>query len=131
MERRLLQIAIFIAGLVPILMGFAGVAWGVQFISLDDNAAVDGAVRFLSGVLLAVGVQYWISIPHIEKHGTQFSVLTFILVFGALARLSALFFSGVPGLGTFFITLVALVYVPLLWIWQRRLARNHKVYGTP
>jgi predicted MFS family arabinose efflux permease len=131
MERRLLQIAIFIAGLVPILIGLAGVAWGVQFISPADNPAIDGIVRFLSGVLLAVGVQYWISIPHIEKHQVQFSVLTFILVFGALARLTALFFGGVPAMGTVFIAVVALVYVPLLWMWQRRLAHNHKVYSTP
>jgi len=131
MERRLLQIAIFLGGLVPILIGLAGVSLGVRFISLDDNPEMDGAVRFLSGVLLAVGVQYWISIPHIERHETQFSVLTFIIVFGALTRLTALFFGGVPNLGTVFISLVALVYVPMLWMWQRRLAHNHKVYSTP
>jgi uncharacterized protein DUF4345 len=131
LERRLLQIAIFIAGLVPILMGLAGVVWGVRFLSIDDNPAMDGAVRFLSGVLLAVGVQYWISIPHIEKHETQFAVLTFILVFGSLARLTSLFFGGVPSFGTVFVALVALVYVPLLWLWQRRLADTHKIYGTP
>ncbi|MEW6642465.1 MAG: DUF4345 domain-containing protein [Pseudomonadota bacterium] len=131
MERRLLQLAIFIAGLVPISMGLAGVAWGVRFISLDDSPSMDGAVRFLSGVLLAVGVQYWISIPHIEKHETQFSVLTFILVFGTLARLTSLFFGGVPSFGTIFVSVVTLIYVPLLWLWQRRLVHSHRVYSTP
>jgi Domain of unknown function (DUF4345) len=131
MERRLLQIAIFIAGLVPIAMGVAGVAWGVRFFSLDDNPAVDGAVRFLSGVLLAVGAQYWASIPHIEKHETQYAVLTFILVFGTLARLTSLFFGGVPSFGTIFVSAVTLIYVPLLWMWQRRIAHNHKIYRTP
>ncbi|WP_315835077.1 DUF4345 domain-containing protein [Bradyrhizobium prioriisuperbiae] len=131
MERRLLQIAIFFAGVIPIAIGLAGVTWGVRFLSIDDNASIDGAVRFLSGVLLAVGAQYWISIPHIEKHQTQFSVLTFILVFGSLARLTSLFFGGVPSFGTVIVSVVTLIYIPLLWLWQRRLAHNHKVYNTP
>ena len=131
MERRLLQFAIFIAGVVPIGLGLAGVAWGLRFVDPGNSASLDGAVRFLSGVLLAVGVQYWIAIPHIEKHQTQFSVLTFILVFGTLARLTSLFFGGVPSFGTIFVSAVTLIYVPLLWLWQRRLVHSHRVYNTP
>jgi hypothetical protein len=122
MERKLLQIAVAFAGLVLVGFGLAGVFFGAGFVDLTGNVEMDSYVRFLKGTLLAIGLIYWSSIPDIERHGERISLLTFILVLGAVPRLMAVIGHGVPTNGILFSLAGELIVAPLLWLWQRHVA---------
>ncbi len=123
MERKLLQIAFALAGLTLVGFGFAGVFFGATFIDLSGDVVMDSYIRFLKGMLLAIGLVYWSSIPDIERHGERISLLTFILVLGAVPRLMAVIGHGVPTIGILVSLVGELIFAPLLWVWQRHVAR--------
>jgi hypothetical protein len=122
-ERKLLQLVCACAGLVLVGFGLFGVFFGASFMDLTGNMAMDSYVRFLKGMLLAIGLVYWSSIPNIERHGERISLITFILVLGAVPRLMAVIGHGVPTIGILFSLAGELVAAPLLWLWQRHAAR--------
>ncbi len=122
MERKLLQIAFAFAGLVLIGFGLAGVFFAAIFMDLTGNVEMDSYVRFLKGVLLAIGLIYWWSIPDIERHGERISLVTFILVLGAVPRLMTVIGHGVPTIGILVSLAGELIAAPLLWLWQRHVA---------
>jgi hypothetical protein len=68
MERKLLQIALALAGLVMGGFGLAGVFFGATFTEFSGNAVMDSYIRFLKGMLLAIGSIYRSSIPQVERH---------------------------------------------------------------
>jgi hypothetical protein len=121
-ERKLLQIAFALAGLALVGFGFAGVFFGANFLDLSGNVVMDSYIRFLKGMLLAIGLIYWSSIPDIERHGERISLVTCILVVGAVPRLMAVIGHGVPTIGILISLTGELIAAPLLWLWQRRVA---------
>jgi hypothetical protein len=121
-ERKLLQIAFALAGLALVGFGFAGVFFGANFLDLSGNVVMDSYIRFLKGMLLAIGLIYWSSIPDIERHGERISLVTCILVLGAVPRLMAVIGHGVPTIGILISLAGELIAAPLLWLWQRRIA---------
>jgi hypothetical protein len=123
MERNLLQLAFAWAGLVLVGFGLAGAFFGANFMDLTGNVVMDSYVRFLKGMLLAIGLIYWSSIPDIERHGERISLVTFILVLGAVPRLMAVIGHGVPTIGIVIGLGGELIAAPLLWLWQRHVAR--------
>ena len=123
MERKLLQIAFAFAGLALVGFGLAGMFFGANFMDLTDNVVMDSYIRFLKGMLLAVGLVYWSAIPQIERHGERISVVTFVLVLGAVPRLMAVIAHGVPTVGILIGLAGELIAAPLLWWWQRHVAR--------
>jgi Domain of unknown function (DUF4345) len=123
MERKLLQIAFALAGLVLVGFGFAGIFFGANFIDLSGNVVMDSYIRFLKGMLLAIGLIYWSAIPDIERRGERISLVTFILVLGAIPRLMAVIGHGVPTIGIIVSLAAELIAAPLLWLWQRHVAR--------
>jgi hypothetical protein len=123
MERKLVQGIFAVAGLVLVGFGFAGVFFGANFLDLSGNVVMDSYIRFLKGMLLAIGLVYWSSIPDIERHGERISLVTFILVLGAVPRLMAVIGHGVPTIGIIIGLAGELIVAPLLWLWQRRVAR--------
>ena len=122
MERKLLQIGFTIAGLVLVGFGFAGVFFGADFADMSGNMVMDSYVRFLKGMLLGIGLIYWSSIPDIERHGERVSLVTFILVLGAVPRLLAVIGYGVPTIGILISLAGELIFAPLLWLWHRHVA---------
>lgn len=122
MERKLLQIAVALAGFAAIVFGGAGVLIGTTFMGLSDDVVIDSSVRFLKGMTLAIGLVYWSAIPRIERHGERIALVTFVLVGGALARLMAVISHGVPTVGILLTLAGDLIFVPLLWLWQRHVA---------
>jgi Domain of unknown function (DUF4345) len=122
MERKLLQIAFGSAGLALIGFGLAGVFFGANFMDLSGNVVMDSYIRFLKGMLLAIGLVYWSAIPDIERHGERISLVTFILVLGAVPRLMAVIGHGVPTIGIMIGLSGELIVAPLLWWWQRHVA---------
>jgi hypothetical protein len=123
MERKLLQVAFAVAGLVLVGFGLAGVVFGANFTDLSGNVVMDSYLRFLKGMLLAIGLVYWSSVPDIERHGERISLVTFILVLGAVPRLMAVIAHGVPTIGILIGLAGELIFAPLLWLWQGHVAR--------
>lgn len=124
MERKLLQFAFALAGLVLVVFGLAGVFFGASFMELSGNVMMDSYIRFLKGMLLAIGLIYWWSVPDIERHGERIAIVTFILVLGAVPRLIAVIGHGVPTIGILVGLTGELIVAPLLWFWQRHVART-------
>jgi hypothetical protein len=118
MERKLLQIAFALAGLLLIAFGLAGVFFGANFADLSGSVEMDSYFRFLKGMLLGIGLIYWSSIPDIARHAERISVVTFILVLGAVPRLLAVISHSVPTIGL----AGELIFAPLLWLWHQHVA---------
>src|SRR5665213_4456341 len=98
MERRALQIAIALAAWVPVSGGLKGVWLGARGFGAWPGGPADSHFRYLSGLLLAIGLAYWACIPAVERRGPLIRTLTAIVVAGGLARLAGwMFGAGYPG----------------------------------
>ncbi|WP_091735592.1 DUF4345 family protein [Phenylobacterium immobile] len=118
MERRVLQIAIAIASFVPIGAGGWGVIGG-----FDQGAALhDNHVRYLSGLLLGIGLVYVWTIPTIERRGAVVRALATIIVVGGLARLADAFHAGFAP-GVVLPLVMELGVTPALALWRERVER--------
>ena len=116
-ERKALQAAVVLAALVPVTAGGLGVVTGTA----RENAGFDSHFRYLSGLLLGVGLLFWSMVPAIERRTEMFRVLTFVVAVGGLARLYAYAQRGDPG--TMRLALVMeLLVTPALCVWQSRVA---------
>lgn len=122
--KRALQLAVALGGLVPVGAGLAGIVLGPAMIGGVALPAVslDSHYRYLSGLLLGIGLCFWTTIPGIERKGGRFRLLTAIVVVGGLGRLTSLLTAGVPDAGMVFGLAMELAVTPLLALWQYRLA---------
>jgi hypothetical protein len=123
LERRLLQILVLAGGIVPVAAG----GWGVLGRIPAGGQAVDSHVRYLSGLLLAIGFCFWSCAPDIARRGTAIRMLGFIVVVGGLARLvGALETVGGSGLppGVALPLVMELGVTPAVVLWQARVARR-------
>jgi Domain of unknown function (DUF4345) len=121
-EKRLLQAAVALGCLVPLTGGLLGVLYGAGMAGGVANVNVDSHARYLSGLLLGIGLGFLSIIPQIEKHGVRASLLSAIVVLGGLARLYGVLVDGWPARPMVFALIMELGVVPLLWLWQRRVA---------
>jgi uncharacterized membrane protein YfcA len=132
MRLNLLKCAVALGGLVPVAAGLAGVIMGTTMINGPDvfSIELDSHYRYLSGLLLAIGLGFWSTIRHIEEQGERFRLLSAIVVTGGLGRLVSVYVLGWPGKNMLFGLGMELVVVPLLALWQYRaqksLAGRHK-----
>ncbi|MGQ0528110.1 MAG: DUF4345 family protein [Alphaproteobacteria bacterium] len=71
---------------------------------LVDNVgpSFDSHVRYLSGLLFAMGIGFWAAIPAIETQAPHIRLLTSLVVVGGLARLAAAIFIAPPSQLTLF-----------------------------
>lgn len=127
MERRLLQITVAILGLAPVGAGLAGVLLGSGMLNLWGGPALDSHYRYLSGLLLGVGLTYWSAIPAIERAGERFSLLTLLVVIGGLGRAIGMLRFGPPGWAMSAALALELIIAPLVYLWQTRVARTAAV----
>lgn len=124
-ERRLLQAAVALGCVVPLLAGGAGVIHGPRMLHGVANqvpADLGSHFRYLSGLLFAIGLAFASCIPAIEKKTARFRLLAFLVVVGGIGRAIGLASSGVPGTGHVFGLAMELGTVPLLVLWQARVA---------
>jgi hypothetical protein len=129
-ERRALQISILLAGCVPVLGGGAGALLGERAFGAWAGAPEDSHIRYLSGLLLGIGLAYWACIPTVERRGEIVRLLTTIVVIGGLARLAGVFVAGDPGAMRWALVM-ELGVAPLIWLWQARVARGLDVRSRP
>lgn len=96
------------------------------FVPID----LDSHFRYLSGLLLGIGLAYWSLIPRIETSGAAFRLLTLLVIVGGLSRVAGLFLGGEPGLPMQLALMMELVVTPLLYLWQTKVASNHETART-
>jgi hypothetical protein len=82
----------------------------------------DSHYRYLSGLLLGIGLAFAATIQRIEMHTSRFRVLAAIVVVGGLGRLLSLIVRGMPGKAMLFGLVMELVVTPALVVWQARIA---------
>jgi hypothetical protein len=118
-ERRALQLVIAVAGLVPVGAGL----WG----ALGHMGTVGGAsasqARYLSGLLLGIGLVFWACIPTIERRGAVVRALALIVVVGGLARLLGALETGLPH-AVLLPLLMELGVTPAVALWRERVERR-------
>ena len=85
---------------------------------------LDSHVRYLSGLLLGIGLVFWATIPGIERRGAIFRALTGIVFIGGLGRLLGVLIVGVPSTPMAAALGMELVVTPLLCLWQSRVAAS-------
>ncbi len=124
MLNRLLQWFVGILALVPILAGGVLAAGGAEFLVPSPNGAADSHIRYLSGLLLGIGLAFWSCIPAIEHKTQRFRLLTAIVFVGGLARLCGLLTGGSPSPITCGALVMELAVTPLLCWWQSVVAKN-------
>jgi hypothetical protein len=123
-EKRALQIVVALACLVPVGAGGTGVLLGPRMLgpTLAVSSDLDSHYRYLSGLLLGIGIGYLSTIPHIERHGRRFALLTAIVVAGGIGRLMSLLSHGPPSGPMQAALVMELLITPGLALWQRRVA---------
>lgn len=124
-EVKLLQVAVSVLALVPIGAGLAGAVFGIgafgPAISLGPDA--DSLGRYLSGLLLAIGLAFWGTVPSIEAQGVRFRLLTLLVFTGGLARLAGVLLIGLASPAMLFALVMELLITPCLAFWRERLDR--------
>lgn len=126
-ERRLLQIVVAVGACVPISAGLLGMIKGAGMVphEIPGGLSLDSHVRYLSGILFAIGLAFWASVPAIERYRARFVLLAALVFVGGLGRLVGLL-HGTPGAPMQFALVMELLVTPLLCLWQMRVARHHR-----
>jgi hypothetical protein len=88
------------------------------------NISLDSHYRYMSGLLMGIGIGFWASIRHIERKKSQFRLLSGIVILGGLGRLYGAVIIGIPGKAMCFGLVMELLVVPCLLLWQIRVARS-------
>jgi hypothetical protein len=132
-EKRLLQTVVSIACIVPLIAGTTGILLGAEWYKGIETPPVDlnSHFRYLSGLLLAIGISFLRCVPDIEIKTERFRLLCFLVICGGLARLVSMVLEGLPSQGQIFGLGMELIVVPLLMVWQGRLDRRFQIIVHP
>lgn len=115
--RRAAQVCFAVAGIVPVVAG----SWGVVQPFLAPVGAAMNHERYLSGLLLGIGLLFWSAIPRIEWETPRIRVLTTVVVIGGLCRLLGVILGDPLSPSVAGALAMELVVTPLLCLWQSRL----------
>jgi hypothetical protein len=116
-SRRALQIGVAAAATLPITASIWDVLHGIQ----ADAWAINHE-RYLSGLLLAIGLGFWSTIPHIENKMGRFRLLTFVVVVGGLCRLLGVMLGDPASPEVLLALAMELGITPALCLWQGRIS---------
>lgn len=119
---RVLQTLVALCGLIPVSAGAAGILLGLAMIGAAGPPGADSHFRYLSGLLLGIGLAYWWTIPDITRRTAAFRLLTALVVLGGLARLSDTLADGMPSAPVVGALAMELLAAPLLCWLQARVA---------
>ena len=121
-EKKCLQLAVMIGCLVPLLAGAAGVLQGTHFMRAETAIGLDSHFRYLSGLLLGIGIGFLGCVRRIEHKTLPFRLLTFIVFIGGLSRLAGFFLNTTPGNDMIAAIIMEIIVTPALCLWQARIA---------
>lgn len=116
----MLRAAIIIAGIVPVSAGLAGALTGFGFLGSALAAAPDSHARYLSGLLLGIGLGVWWCAGAMDRRQPVFATLCGLVAVGGLARLAGLA-HGLPPWPHLLALVMELGVTPALWAWSHRL----------
>ena len=117
LEKRALQFAVSIAATLPVLAG----AWDA-FHRLTGASAWDANhERYLSGLLQAIGLAFWSTVPDIEGKSDRFRLLTFLVAIGGACRLLGVLLGDPLSPQVIGALVMELGITPALCLWQSRL----------
>ncbi len=119
-EKRAAQVSFAVAGIVPVVAGL----WGVFHPFAGAVGSLLNHGRYLSGLLLAIGLAFWAAIPDIECHTTRIRVLTAVVVIGGICRLLGVLMGDPLSPSVVGALAMELGITPLLSFWQSRLGRR-------
>jgi hypothetical protein len=125
MNKRPLQIAMCVLGVIPVVTGV------LTMLGLGDpiyaaagipaNALLDSNLRFFGGVWLVLGLAVFWLVPRIEAETALFRTLWFMIFAGGVGRLASMLFLGLPPWPFVGFTVLELVGAPVFIVWQSRL----------
>jgi hypothetical protein len=124
-ERKLLQQSVAIIATVPVAAGLYGVLFGQALTGDAVSISAESHFRFMSGLLLGIGLCFWGALPSIEAKTNRFRLLTLLVVIGGLGRLVGLGLTGLPSLFMIGGLILELIVTPVLCLWQTRVANRH------
>ncbi len=119
----MLRAAIFIAGIVPVTAGLAGTLTGFDFLGAALAPAADSHARYLSGLLLGIGLGVWWCAAALDRRQPVFATLCGLVAIGGLARLAGLA-HGLPPWPHLLALVMELCVTPALWAWSLRRQRS-------
>jgi hypothetical protein len=126
-QRLCLQLVMAIACLIPIAFGLAGALMGGGMLEKGGvGISEDSQFRYLSGLLLAIGLCFLSLVPKIERATSAMRLLTFIVIIGGLARLAGVAVLGFPSRPLLGGLAMELAVTPLLCLWQTKLAERYR-----
>jgi hypothetical protein len=116
--------AVAIGCLVPIGAGLAGILLGPRMLEpvAIGTGDLDSHFRYLSGLLLGIGLGFVSTISRIETRGARFRLLTAIVVAGGIGRLAGVVTIGTPSTAMIAALAMELLVTPGLAFWQWRVA---------
>lgn len=127
LERVAFQAAVAVGACVPVFGGLAGVLFGACAFDADGCRQLDpflqSHTRYLSGLLLAIGLAFWTTLPAPETRTGTYRLLTAIVVAAGLARLYGVLVGDPAHAAVLWTLAMELVVTPALWLWQARIAR--------
>jgi len=122
---RTLQAMVLGFGTIPVAAGLGGVILGPSMVGGDvGSVGLDSHFRYLSGLLLAIGLAYWSLVPGLERHGAGFRLLTALVFVGGLGRLVGVVVHGWPPAPMLGALIMELVVTPALCLLQASLAQH-------
>lgn len=130
-ERKLLQQSVAAIATIPAAVGLYGVLFGQALTGDAVSISAESHFRFLSGLLMAVGLGFWSTVPGIETKTNRFRFLALLVVIGGLGRLVGLALTGLPSFFMIGGLILELVVTPALCLWQTRVANRYaEEYGV-
>ncbi len=130
-ERKLLQQSVAIVATIPVATGLYGVLFGQALTGDAVSISAESHFRFMSGVLLGIGLCFWSTLPGIEEKTGRFRLLTLLVAIGGLGRLVGLALTGLPSLFMIGGLVLELIVTPVLCMWQTRVANRYaEHYGV-
>ncbi len=129
MERNALQLILGVLSLIPLAGLVIGFTDGSDFFMPEGSHApanLDNQFRYLSGVYVAVTIGIWYALPEIERRLAIMRIIGAAIMLGAVGRLLSMRSHGVPDDPAMIVGVVLEgVVVPLLLLWQARIARQY------
>lgn len=126
-ERRLLQAAIALGCLSPFWFGLRGMIEGPAMLAgMDPGQAPPDLLshyRYLSGLFFGIGLVLLSCLPRIEARTARFRWACGAIVVGGLARAFGMMTGDAPSAAHHVALAAELGVVPLLVLWQARVAR--------
>jgi len=119
LEKRALQCVVTIAATLPVVAGVWDVVHGLH----GAGAWAINHERYLSGLLLAIGLGFWSAVPDIEARTGRFRLLTFVVVVGGLCRLLGVVLGDPLSSSVAAALVMELAVTPALCLWQSHVAQ--------